>query len=755
MMKKLTQICFLLFLSVMQTWCFLAPFVLADNDNKPFYIGVAGPLTGSGKNSFTEMKNGIELALHNNTQNNEINGQKIKLVFFDDRNDKNKAVEIAQKIAEENEVLMVLGHYYSSASIAAGKIYEKFNIPAITASATADRVSMGNDFYFQIIPNNAFQAGFIAHYIKRVLKQSSACVLYDKDEYGTSLYTNFVKTAKKLDIDIKLTWGFNSDNQHWENEWETVLKKLKKLEDPGIIFLPTHVQEGSKIISSLKYPGSNMIIFGPDSFGGKNFLNEITKYPLERAKPGYYSNDIYALSPFVIDLAGSSAHLFRSDYINEYDKEPSWVSAGYYDALLLALDALKNAGLTQTDTTLEKRLKIKDHLSSINTHKKAINGVNGLISFNMHGGVVRPMAVATFQDQKLVSAPAQYSLINDVRDIDNLMSEVLKGNIIKINDKFMIQTRVVYTGIDVNEISDLDVIDQSYIVDFYIWFRYQGEFDYGNVEFINAENPIELDKKKRTLRLSSDIIAKILEKKNNGYTTQAFRIKAIFQSDFDFHEYPFDKQTLSIQFRHSKETRDKLIYVLDLLGMRHFREANTGEDLEYNSIPGWDAKKEYFFQNVVTNDSTLGDPDFFNTEKVIQYSQCNTSILIKRQVVGFLFKDIFSVVIMLMTLYIIYFISNERFELRLSIGMGVLMTNAFLHQDVSSALQVGYLLTIDYAFFTVYGLSTIAIVVSLMGNKYYQLEKFKSAARLDILGKVIHPLVIASVTLIIMFAHVL
>ena len=44
---------------------------------------------------------------------------------------------------------------------------------------------------------------------------------------------------------------------------------------------------------------------------------------------------------------------------------------------------------------------------------------------------------------------------------------------------------IVYTGIDINEIRNLDEKISSYLVDFYLWFRFQGDIDVDNIEFTN------------------------------------------------------------------------------------------------------------------------------------------------------------------------------------------------------------------------------------------------------------------------------
>ena len=55
-------------------------------------------------------------------------------------------------ICKNKNILIVLGHFSSSSSFEAGKIYQKMNIPAITASFMSDALINSNDWYFRVIP---------------------------------------------------------------------------------------------------------------------------------------------------------------------------------------------------------------------------------------------------------------------------------------------------------------------------------------------------------------------------------------------------------------------------------------------------------------------------------------------------------------------------------------------------------------------------------------------------------------------------
>ncbi len=111
------------------------------------------------------MLQGAQLYLDSLKKAGGLAGQNIKLLPFDDNNDPRLAVNIAETIAADNRSLLVLGHYGSAASLAAGDIYRDSGIPAITASATDSTITYRNDWYFGLVPDTAFQAVFLANYL--------------------------------------------------------------------------------------------------------------------------------------------------------------------------------------------------------------------------------------------------------------------------------------------------------------------------------------------------------------------------------------------------------------------------------------------------------------------------------------------------------------------------------------------------------------------------------------------------------------
>jgi ABC-type branched-subunit amino acid transport system substrate-binding protein len=263
----------------------------------PIRIAVVGPMDLPNGNA---MRKGVVLYKDRINRQGGVHGRKVKLLFYDDKNDPAAAEKIAYEIARDNNVYCVIGHYYSSTSAAAGMIYKRNEIPAITASATAESVIFDNEWYFRVIPGNALEARFVANYISKGLKTQSVSIIFTKDGYGISLAENFEKTVKSLGMKMAGKWAWDNDKSS-DDQLAVIKEELIATDDPGIIYLATHAAEGVKILTGLKDAGKSYPVIGSYAFA-RSFFIELKPYSREWSDPGYYSNGVYFITPFMSDI---------------------------------------------------------------------------------------------------------------------------------------------------------------------------------------------------------------------------------------------------------------------------------------------------------------------------------------------------------------------------------------------------------------------------------------------------------------------
>ena len=722
----------------------------------PFHITVVGPMTGQDSLEGIGMREGAELCIQEFNQRGGINGHPIKLITMDDGGLPEQAKKRALEIAQTN-TLGVLGHNTSDTSLVASPIYREHGLVAITGSATTDAITRDNEWYFRVTFNNSDQAALSANYIHKVLNQDTANIIFVEDPFGETLARSFIETAKTIGLTIENVWSFQPvklDKTSLERTLATVEDSLKQRlkseahagENLPILFIATRSAAAVEIVTSLHGLGKQLHMMGADTLSKFSFSSGIQRYPQERTRSGYFTEGLYIISPFLPDIASQRAQVFFDDFHRLHQHGPSTVSAMYYDATLILLSALEQAALAKPKADLKQlRQLVRDKLTNYSTVNTGIEGVTGDLYFDQYRNSVKTIPVGVFQNGEAINALEQFQPIPDLRRVDHLLEEALNNQIIHVNGRFMRRTQVVYTGIDFNELTDLNAKDGTFKADFYLWFRFRDKFDENKIDFLNATTPIDLGK---------PIVESVADDAQGKITTKTYRVRGRFKINMNFASYPFDKQQLSIRFRHASLTREKLIYVVDTLGLQ-VKQLGTDGILgkfarnKVFSIGGWAVEQITLFQNVKKNDSTLGISQAFGSQQRIEYSQFNAEVGVQRLVLSFVLKNLLPIVFLVVLGYATFFIPipTTGFPVRMGLGTNMIVTTSLFHLRLSSNIpDIDYIVLIEYVFYCVYLLAIFCLGLSI-GS--YFLGTLKPAnfeqkiEQLNLIGKIVYPLSIA------------
>jgi hypothetical protein len=128
----------------------------------------------------------------------------------------------------------------------------------------------------------------------------------------------------------------------------------------------------------------------------------------------------------------------------------------------------------------------------------------------------------------------------------------------------------VFTGIYLMNIYDLDINAYSFYADFYVWFRWKGERDPTNIEFVNA-----VEKWGFTQIMFHEEEPKVLP---DGYFYNGLRIEGRFYYSFILNRFPMDRHGLEIRIENVDYLLDSLVYLPD---------TSTHLMREDFIIPGW------------------------------------------------------------------------------------------------------------------------------------------------------------------------
>jgi hypothetical protein len=258
----------------------------------------------------------------------------------------------------------------------------------------------------------------------------------------------------------------------------------------------------------------------------------------------------------------------------------------------------------------------------------------------------------------------------------------------------------VRTGVYLNNLYDLNMNAHSFYADFYIWFKWKGDFDPTNVEFVNS---IE----KWSVTNNSFDGDSTPVKLKDGTNYRIFRIEGRFFHSFSLNRFPLDRHDLDIQIENPDADKDSLVYLPDTTTAAAVIRPSL-------NLVGWEQLGSQLVHKVHDYGSNFGNPE----ENAHTYSNLTFSVSLGRPLSFFILK-------MLLPLMVVMFMSlgaltlhPDHIDTRSSLPIGGLLTAVFLEQSYSDALpDSGYMVLMDKIYLLVYLLNALVMLhVIVAGN---------------------------------------
>lgn len=596
------------------------------NTQESIHLALVGPMSGKGHIIGQSLLKGANMYVNQINASGGINGKCVQLDIYDDQNDRNLAIQKASEIVSLNRAIGVIGHWYSSCSFAGGMIYKKNFMPAITPGSTNVKVTRFNPWYFRLVFNDHLQGRFLANYAVQILAKKNFMIVHEDSDYGNYLATVFEATGQKYGTNILFSKSVAKDQNLRESCTQiidSIKNYSKKGEKDSVLFIAGHATFSTKLIYKIRNAGLAVPIIVPDSCASDAFWKGFQTYPKERRFPGYYSNGIYVTTHMLFDIANAKSIKFYDAYHEQYKEPPDWIAAHAYDAAMLFITTADKQNISGSDIKADRK-KIQTALSQIDRIDTAIEGVTGLNCFDRNGDSLKPVAVGYYHNQKIIPAHVQFQASPSFSSGKD--NEKKQDSMISIDGQKFYKTCVVYTGINIKEISDLRPREGTCFISFDIWFRYHGNIQISDLTFINAVDPIALGK---PLEIDSD----------GHLQYKRFRVQGLFKTNFLSGHTVHRCQLVGFQFHHPTLKRNQLIFVPDQIGMGLTKRSSFMEHLNdkkvIENLHEWTLNKSWLFQSILKKES-LGKLEYLNqTGHMADYSLFNMGIRIQKSEMSF------------------------------------------------------------------------------------------------------------------------
>lgn len=337
----------------------------SDNEST-VKIGANFELSGRVASYGQSMLNAVELAVSHRNANSGVLGKQVELITLDNTSDTKEAASVATTLAERN-VAGIVGPATTGNANAQSPVATEAKVPVVLPAATGDSVVLDSsnkvlDYIFRVAFSDSYQGQSIAQFLDDNLQAKKVVLLRDtSSDYAKGLSETFIKHYSG---EIVATENFTSN----DSDFNAILTNIRNLDFDTIVIAGYYEQAGP-IIRQAREMGISQRIVGGDGFAS-NTLVELAG--AQNVTNVFYANHFTTLS------TDEKVQQFLKAYEEKTGKQADAFAALAYDATGVLLQAIANAGTTETQAVKDALAQIKDY-----------EGVTGTFSIDATHNVVK------------------------------------------------------------------------------------------------------------------------------------------------------------------------------------------------------------------------------------------------------------------------------------------------------------------------------------------------------------------------------
>ena len=305
---------------------------LAQASGEPVTIGVSGPLTGQNAQYGAQWKKGFDLALEE-VNKTGVKGRPLQYVFEDSQADPRQTVAIAQKFVSDPKIVVEVGDFSSTASMAASSIYQRAGLVQFGFTNSHPKFTQGGDFIWS---NSVSQADETpqAGQIRRGPRIEEARRPLSEHGLGSREPENFRPNPRRATAP--------------RSSPPRAISPMKKISarpsfacatpSPTAIVLISYYADGALIARQIRTVGLTTPIVAIGSVYSPKFIE----------LAGDAANGVYTESNFFPADTRPEVAAFVSKFKAKYNEEPDDFNAVAYDTIILLAAVIDKYGPDRT-----------------------------------------------------------------------------------------------------------------------------------------------------------------------------------------------------------------------------------------------------------------------------------------------------------------------------------------------------------------------------------------------------------------------
>lgn len=329
----------------------------ADN----IVIGLFGPMSGERSALGARFQEAATMFAEELNAAGGIGGRMVEVMVEDSRGSPREAANIAQKFAQDGDVLAVIGGQTSTESMAAGPILADAKLAQVAPTAGHPDYVKISPFQFRTTPTHASMVGPHVTLLVDKLGMEKVAIVYFKDDWGMVTNTMMTEALPGAGGEVVLSEAMIPETR----DFRPLITKILAAEPDGV-FLVSHYAESALFMQQLRQADPDLKVAGTDTLNDPKFIE----------LAGGAAEGVVMPTPFL--SSAPEAEKFAAAYTARFEKDPNYYSAFTWDAMLIVTSAMQ--ALAEAGEPLDRQA-IRDQIADA----APIQGVSGLLKYDGSG----------------------------------------------------------------------------------------------------------------------------------------------------------------------------------------------------------------------------------------------------------------------------------------------------------------------------------------------------------------------------------
>ena len=323
-------------------------------------LAFVGPLTGGNSSIGLGGRNSADLAVRMRNADPK-SKYTYELVIQDDECRPNVGVQVATKIAADNNIVAGVTHFCSAVAMGTVGVYHRFGMPAVVWGAVLPEITYGNNFKeIHRVNGTMINQSEVAAKFMTGQGYKKWAIIHDTTDYGKGHNKYFSDFLHKNGGSVLATFGVTADQQ----DFTTELTKIREMK-PDVIYFGGLTPLGVRIRTQMAKLGIKAQFEGTSGIMSEAYIQGVGK------ELGEGSLAFIEGAPWE-KLPGGLA--FKGKYIQQkYSEPPEAYGPFAFAATNLIIDAVEQVG--------PNRKKVLGVLNAT----KNVDTLIGKVTFDDHG----------------------------------------------------------------------------------------------------------------------------------------------------------------------------------------------------------------------------------------------------------------------------------------------------------------------------------------------------------------------------------